>query len=64
MIVDFTVHASLVVWTLGAALVALSLTLIACLDPELAEIYLGEIPLFVATLAVTTLALVAMFTHL
>jgi hypothetical protein len=64
MVVDFTAHAPLLVWSLGAALVALVLALIACVDPELAEIYLGEVPVFVATLAFATLALAAMLTHL
>lgn len=55
MIVDFTAHTAPALWALIAPLLLLALILFICIDPELAEVYLGDTQLFVATLALAAI---------
>jgi hypothetical protein len=57
MIVDFTTQTAPVLWALLAALLILALVLFACIDPELAEVYFGDVQLLVATLALAAIAI-------
>jgi hypothetical protein len=58
MIVDFTAHAGPLLWTIIASLLILALVLFACIEPDLAEVYLGDVQLLVATLALALIAIV------
>jgi len=57
MILDFTTQSAPLLWALLAALVILALVLFACIDPELAEVYFGDVHLLVATLALAAIAI-------
>jgi hypothetical protein len=57
MIVDFTAQTGPVLWAIIAALLILALVLFSCIEPELAEVYLGDVHLLVATLALAAIAL-------
>lgn len=58
MIVDFTAQSGPVLWAIIAALLILALVLFSCIEPELAEVYLGDVHLLVATLALAAIALI------
>src|SRR5262245_36516287 len=58
MIVDFTAQTGPVLWALIAALVILALLIFASVAPELAEVYLGDIQILVATLALAAIGIV------
>lgn len=58
MVVDFTAHAGPLLWTIIASLLILALVLFACIEPDLAEVYLGDVQLLVATLALALIAIV------
>jgi hydrogenase-4 membrane subunit HyfE len=58
MIVDFTAQIGPFLWAILAALLILALVLFSCIEPELAEVYLGDAQLLVATLALAAIALV------
>ena len=58
MIVDFTAQTAPLLWAIIAAFLILALVLFACIEPELAEVYLGDVQLLVATLALAAIAIV------
>lgn len=58
MIVDFTAQAAPLVWAIIAALFILALAIFASIEPELAEVYLSDVQLLVATLALAAIAVV------
>ena len=58
MIVDFAAQTAPVLWALAAALVILALLIFASVDPELAEVYLGDVHIFVATVALAALGMI------
>jgi len=51
MVVDFAAQTAPVLWGLVAILVILALVIFASVDPELAEVYFGDVQILVATLA-------------
>jgi hypothetical protein len=61
MVLDFTTQSAPMIWALVAALLILALVLFACIEPELAEVYLGDVQLLVATLALAAVALVLLY---
>jgi hypothetical protein len=63
MIVDFTAQTPPALWTLAAALALLALVLLACIDPELVEVYIGEAQLLLGTLALAAIVLLMLATH-
>ena len=60
MIIDFTAELAPLLWTLLALLLVFAGAIVASIDPEVAEIYLGDRRLLVATAAVAVLTLVAL----
>jgi hypothetical protein len=58
MILDFTAQTVPLLWALIAALAILVLVLFASIEPELAEVYLGDVQLLVATLTLAAIAMV------
>lgn len=58
MIIDFTAQTAPLLWAVVAALLILALALFACIDPELAEVYLGDLHILVATFALAAIAIV------
>jgi hypothetical protein len=60
MIVDFTAQTAPFLWAIITALLILGLVLFASIEPELAEVYLGDVQLLVATLALAAIAIVMM----
>jgi hypothetical protein len=57
MIVDFAAQAAPALWVLVAALVVLALLIFALVDPELTEVYLGDVQILVATAALAAIVL-------
>lgn len=57
MIIDFTAQTAPVLWALLALLLLLALVIYACIEPELAEIFLGDFQLLVATVTLAVLAI-------
>ena len=57
MIIDFTAQTTPLWWAIATALLILALVIFACIDPELAEVYLGDPQILVATLALTAIAI-------
>jgi len=51
MVVDFAAQTAPMLWGLVAALTVLALVIFACVDPDLAEVYFGDVQILVATLA-------------
>ena len=60
MIIDFTAQTAPVLWALLALLLLLALVIFASIEPELAEIFLGDFQLLVAAVTLAVLA-IAMF---
>jgi hypothetical protein len=58
MVLDFTAQTVPLLSALVAGLVILAVVLFASIDPELAEVYLGDVQLLVATLALAAIAMV------
>ena len=56
MIIDFTAQTGPLLWAVIAALLILALALFASVDPELAEVYLGDAHVLIATLALAAIA--------
>lgn len=56
MTIDFTAQTAPFLWAIVAALLILALVLFASLDPELAEVYFGDLQLLVATVALAAIA--------
>jgi hypothetical protein len=57
MVIDFTAQTAPLLWAVIGTLVILALVIFTCVDPELAEVYFGEAPLLVATLALAAIAI-------
>jgi len=55
MIVDFTAQMMPFLWVLAVLLVVLAAAIFACVDPELAEVYLGDPQLLFAMITVAAL---------
>ena len=60
MIIDFTAQTAPVLWALLALLLLLALVIFASIEPELAEVFLGDFQLLVAAVTLAVLA-IAMF---
>jgi hypothetical protein len=58
MLLDFTAQTVPVLWALIAALVLMGLIVFACIDPELAEVYLGDWQLVVAAVGLAAILIV------
>lgn len=58
MFVDFAAQTAPALWALIAAMVILGLLIFASVAPELAEVYLGDMQILVATVALAALAIV------
>lgn len=56
MTIDFTAQTAPFLWAIAAALLILALVIFACIDPELAEVYFGDLHLLVATVALAAIA--------
>ncbi len=57
MIIDFTAQTAPLFWAVVAALLILALVIFACIHPELAEVYLGDLQILVATVALAAIAI-------
>lgn len=55
MIVDFTAHMTPFLWALAVLLIVLAVAIFALVDPELAEVYLGDSQLLFAMITVAAL---------
>lgn len=55
MIVDFTAQMSPMLWALGVLLLVLAVAIFASMEPDLAEVYLGEPQLLFAMITVAAL---------
>jgi hypothetical protein len=60
MVIDFTAELAPLLWSILALLLISTAALVASIDPEIAEIYIGDRRLLVATAAVAVVALVAL----
>ena len=60
MIIDFMTQTAPILWATVGLLLVVCGTIIASIDPELAEVYLGDRRLLVATVALATLAIVVL----
>jgi hypothetical protein len=58
MTVDFTAQTIPILWVLIATLALMALIVVACIEPELAEVYLGDWQLFIAAVALAALLVV------
>jgi hypothetical protein len=58
MILEFTAQTVPLLWFLIAALVLMALIVFACIDPELAEVYLGDWQLVAVAVALAALLVV------
>jgi hypothetical protein len=63
MILDFTAQTVPLLWVLIAALALMALIVFACIDPELAEVYLGDWQLVAAAVALAVLLVVIGSAH-
>ena len=63
MIIDFTAQMGPVLWALIAALPVVALALFACVEPELAEVYLGDWQLLVATVTIAAIVIAVASGH-
>lgn len=59
MIIDFTTQVSPILWV-AVGLLLVCGTIVASIDPELAEVYLGDRLLLVATVALVALTIVTL----
>ena len=57
MVIDFTVQTAPLLWAILAVLLLLALVIFASVDPDLAEIFLGDTQLLVATVALAAFAI-------
>jgi hypothetical protein len=60
MVIDFTTQTAPVLWALFALLLLLALVIFACVDPESAEVFFGDLQLLVATVTLAALAIVVL----
>jgi uncharacterized membrane protein YdjX (TVP38/TMEM64 family) len=60
MTIDFTRELAPVLWTMVGLLLVAGGALVASIDPELAEVYLGDRRFLVATVALAVLTIVAL----
>jgi hypothetical protein len=60
MFIDLTAQLAPLLWAILALLLVSAGAIVASIDPEIAEIYLGDRRLLVATAAVAVLTLVAL----
>ena len=60
MILDFTTQVSPILWVAVGLLLVVCGTIVASIDPELAEVYLGDRRLLLATVALAVLTIVAL----
>ena len=60
MVIDFTAELAPLLWSILALLLISTAALVASIDPEIAEIYIGDRRLLVATATVAVVALVAL----
>ena len=58
MFVDFAAQTAPALWVVIAAVVVLALLIFASVAPELAEVYLGDTQIIVATVALAALGIV------
>ncbi len=63
MVIDFTAQTAPLLSVLIAALFIVALVLFACLEPELAEVYLGDWQLLVATVALVAFVIAVASGH-
>lgn len=63
MIVDFAANTAPALWSLMAALGFLVLLILAGVDPELTEVYLGDGQILVATAALAAIVIVLLVPH-
>lgn len=63
MIVDFAANTAPALWWLLAPLGILVLSILACVDPELTEVYLGDGQILVATAALAAIVVVLLVPH-
>ena len=60
MVIDFTTQTGPLLWALFALLLLLALVIFACVEPELAEVFFGDLQLLVATVTLAALAIVVL----
>jgi uncharacterized Tic20 family protein len=60
MVIDFTTQMAPILWVTVALLLVVCGTIVASIDPELAEVYLGDRRFLVATVALAVLTIVAL----
>lgn len=60
MVIDFTTQMAPILWVTVALLLVAGGALVASIDPELAEVYLGDRRFLVATVALAVLTIVAL----
>ena len=58
MTVEFAAQTIPILWVLIATLALMALIVVACIEPELAEVYLGDWQLFIAAVALAALLFV------
>jgi hypothetical protein len=58
MVIDFTAQTAPLLWAILAVLLLLALVIFASLDPDLAEVFLGDTQILVATVALAAFAIV------
>jgi uncharacterized membrane protein YccC len=63
MIADFTAQAGLLWWVLVPALLSVGVALFAFVEPELAEVYLGDWQILFATVALVAIVVVIVSLH-
>jgi hypothetical protein len=60
MVIDYTAELAPIIWSMLCLLVIAAGALLACVDPDVTEIYFGGRRLLVATAALAVLALAAL----
>jgi hypothetical protein len=60
MVIDFTTQTAPVLWALVALLLLLALVIFACVDPESAEVFFGDLQLLVATVTLAAVAIIVL----
>jgi hypothetical protein len=57
MVIDFTVQTAPLLWAILAVLLLLALVIFASIDPDLAEVLLGDTQILLATVALAAFAI-------
>jgi hypothetical protein len=63
MVIEFTAPTGPLLWALIPALLIVGLVLFACVEPELAEIYMGDWQLLAATVTLAVVVVVMVYGH-